>query len=704
MKTRLWLLVPLLVLAGSPRAPFRLEERLPAETVLFAELPSGAGFREAFKKTRLHAFLEDEEIRVFTDELLEAVLRDVDGFSKDFEAAAGVPLAKAWEIPDGQIAVAVGAPKAEGPADAVLTIDCPGKGAVLPKLVAFARKAHDDRSKEKAAAWKLGGADAVSGALSPGWPLHWAALGDTLVVASSRPAIEALAGAPPAAPLATSARFLQAREKSGAREAFLYADVGGFLGEVKRRLGEERGKILTALGLDGLTYAAGGVRMDGASVTERFFLGTKPDRKGLARFLSLKGAAPGFDQAPEGALQFSSMSIDLAELYDTLLEMLKEADAPGAARLQDQVTELEKQAGLTLKGDVFPAFGPRIFTYSALPPEGLLPDGVTVLEIRDAAKFDACLKAVLQNTGAELAALDFRGKQIRYFQFAGAAGFDPARLLLSNLFFVRDGERLVLSGLLAGGGFGGPNALKRHLLRAGRPTLAATPSVRDWLGGKTGDASLVYYLDLERGFGHLYGTLAPFGASFRSGLRDLGVDLGKLPLGETVGRYLSQIVHRVHVEADGLRVEGVSASGTTLMTAVYGGSAAALLLPAIARYEAREKTSGCVSALTNVFFAMAAHQDDKKEYPKATGQAFFKALKDGGYLDEIPVCPHAGRAAWRGPAMDVNGLDELDAVAADDPASHPDGSINVLQKGGDVATLKAGTPEFKRALETTKAD
>ena len=703
--TRTLVLAALALLAGAPRAGFRLEDRLPASSLVFAEIPSAAAFRDGFKKTRLYSFFKDEEIRAFAGETLDAALRDLEALTADFEKETGVALDRAWELPGGQIAFALPAFPAEGAVpDALLTAECPGKRDVLLKIAAFARKSHDARSKEKAQAYKIGDVDVLTGAFVTDVPWHLAVFGDVLAIGSTRTALERLAGPAPAAPLAKAADFLKAREKSGAKEMFFFADVAGFVREAKAHLGDEEKKVVAAFGLDGFTYAAGGLAFGDGKVVERFFLGTGAERRGLAKFLSLKGAAPGFETAPADALHFVSLSIDLAELYDTTLEIAAQADPPAALRLKDQVADLEKQAGVTLKGDLFPALGQAVSAYAALPGDGLLPEAVTTFQIRDAARFDACLQAALRNIPAKLGALDFRGRKIEYFLFDGPAGFDPTRMLLSNLYWMRDGDRLHVSGLVSlAWGFGSANSLKRHVLRRDRPTLAAAPAVKDWLGGKTDDASLVFYLDLERGFTALYNTFAPITLFFRNALHQggSGVDLMKLPLGETVGRYLSQVVHRVKVEPDGLRVEGVSASGASLMTLVYAGAAAAAIFPAVARAEENAKTSACLAQLSGVHFALTEHQTDKNALPKQTGGAFLKALKDGGYLDEAPVCAHAGTPTYRGPAKDVNEMDDLDVFFCDEPGNHPDGAINVVRKNGAMEALRKDHPDYAKALKTT---
>jgi hypothetical protein len=709
---RLALILPLLAL-GAARAEFRLQDLLPEGTLLFAETPSANAFREAFKKTRLYAFFQDEEIRHFGGSAFEALVKNVEGFTKDFEKELGLPWDKAWELPTGQAAFAVPsvAQDDDRQPDLVLALDCAGRRETLLKAVAFARKAYEERSKKKAEVWKAGDDEVVSGELGGDVRFHLSVLGDALVAATWKGTMEDLAAAfrkPRAKPLSRAAAFQRAREKVGGKELFFYADVAGFVKGVKERLGEDERKAVRALGLEGFTTASGALTVGDRFVTERFFLGVTGEKKGLARFLSLKGAATGFEAAPDNALQFLSFSVDVPELYDTVIDILKGTDEVEAQRALDAIAEFEKQVGLSLKDDLFAAFGPRVWAYSALPAEGLVPDAVTCFEIKDAARFDKCLASALKNIPADLGEVLFRGKKIQYFKFKQPGGFgEPARLFLSTVYFLRDGDKLYTSGGASiPMGFGGANALKRHVLRQEKPRLAAAPAVRDWLGGKTGGASLVFYLDLERIFTVAYNTLAPFLTLFKEtlGAGPGAVDLMRIPLGETIGKYLAQTVHLVSVEPEGLRVEGVSASGTSLMTAVYAGAAAVVLFPAIERATAEAKTSGCKAQCSSVFFAMVSHHGEKQKYPDRTGRAFLKQLKDLGYLDEEPACPHSGKASYRGPAKDVNQMGDADVVFCDEPGSHPDGTINVLRKNGATETLKPGTDEFTKALETTRGD
>jgi hypothetical protein len=274
-------------------------------------------------------------------------------------------------------------------------------------------------------------------------------------------------------------------------------------------------------------------------------------------------------------------------------------------------------------------------------------------------------------------------------------------MFLSTLYFIRDGDKLLVSSLL--GGFGAANGLKRHLLRQEKPTLAAQPSLLRWTGGKTGDASMVMYIDLGRAFTTYYNTLGPITAFFRETVRGEqgGVDLLKLPLGETIGKYLGQAVNQVTVEANGLRVDGLSGSGTTLMTVVYAGAAGIVLFPVISHANQENKLGQCRSQSSSIYFAVLNHLEEKKKYPEKTGGEFFKQLKELNYLQEDPTCP-VGGGSYRGPAKDLNTLGDADVIFCDEPGNHGDGSIIVLRRNGSTATLRPADPEYKKALESTK--
>lgn len=99
--------------------------------------------------------------------------------------------------------------------------------------------------------------------------------------------------------------------------------------------------------------------------------------------------------------------------------------------------------------------------------------------------------------------------------------------------------------------------------------------------------------------------------------------------------------------------------------------------------------------------------------PLATGSDFWLALTktnpplvDPAEFD-LFVCPlsgqkpRAGFTTYRGPVRAINKMNGDDAVGACEPGHHPDGTLTILKKTGDVLTVASTDPQYRKALETT---
>ncbi|MFN3486517.1 MAG: hypothetical protein ACK44W_13700, partial [Planctomycetota bacterium] len=131
-------------------------------------------------------------------------------------------------------------------------------------------------------------------------------------------------------------------------------------------------------------------------------------------------------------------------------------------------------------------------------------------------------------------------------------------------------------------------------------------------------------------------------------------------------------------------------------------AAAAVAVPAALRVRENARLSECQAQCSGVFFALASYHAEHGKYPDGAGPALLKQLLDAEELGEEPRCPYTGTPSFRGPARDMNLLEDTDVIFCDEPRNHPDGSINVLRKNGKVETLRPGTPDYDKALQTTK--
>lgn len=627
--------------AAPVRGGFALQDHLPKTTLVFLEIPDSGNFRIAFERGRLYEVVKNDEVQQFIRPAWKALLKQFESFAKEFEQAVGIPWDKAWELAHGQTALSVvSIEEKEGP-DLVLSLDCAGNRATLLKAVQFLRDRYEKETGKKAQSWKIGEAEVLTGEISEKFAVHVAVLGDVLVATTRKSTMESIGtnlqtGA--ADPLSKSPLFQKARgraELPGNGAGLLaYANLPGILDTVARHEGEREEKLFEGLGLRSLTYVAGAIVPEGDRVRESFHIGVSGERKGLAKLFSLKGAAPDFTHAPAGALEFASLSVDLADLWETAIGVFEVLDEYEHEGIVEGIRRFEREAGISIKDDLIPALGPRIYGSMVFPPEGLVPDGVTVYEIKDKERLDKCLRAIAKNLQAEWAAIEHQGKKIEYLRFHQATA-EEVRGALGSVYFVRTDTRLIATGvasLLSGTGAGSPNALKRFLARSGGPTLADVPEVKAWVGGKTGGASAVLYADLERGFNVLYNTLAPIAGVFggAAGAAGLPIDLVDLPLGETLAKSFSKTITFVESDDDGLAIRSVSGSGLTLMTAVYGGGVAAMAFPLIQAMEDKDRARRCGYTIENLSQATKLYEIDYGKYPPSGNAEWVKALTTPG--------------------------------------------------------------------------
>ncbi len=622
--------------AAPVRGGFALQDHLPKTTLLFLEIPDSGGFRTAFEKGRLYEVVKNDEVQQFIRPAWKALVQQFESFAKEFEQAVGIPWDQAWELAKGQTALSLVSIEKEE-VDLVLSLDGSGNRATLLKAVQFLRARYEKRSGKKAESWKIGEAEVLTGEISEKFAVHVAVFGDVLVATTRKATMESIGsnlktGA--AEPLSKSPLFQKARSRAelprDGAGILAYANVPGILDVIARHEGKPEEKLFEGLGLRSLTYVAGAVVPEGDRVRESFHIGVSGERKGLAKLFSLKGAAPDFTNAPAGALEFASLSVDLADLWDTAIGVFEVLDEYERQGIVEGIRRFEREAGISIKDDLIPALGPRMYGSMTFPPEGLIPDGVTVYEIKDQERLDKCLRAIAKNLQAEWAAIEHQGKKIEYLRFHQGST-DEIRGVLGSVYFVRTDTRLIATGvasLLSGTGAGSPNALKRFFGRGGGPTLADVPEVKAWVGGKTGGASAVLYEDLERGFNILYNTVAPIAGVLggAAGTAGLPIDLVDLPLGETLAKSFSKTITFIESDDDGLAIRSVSGSGLTLMTAVYGGGIAAMAFPLIQAAEAKAKVAECRYLIENLSQATKLYETDWGKYPASGNAEWVKAL------------------------------------------------------------------------------
>jgi hypothetical protein len=130
-----------------------------------------------------------------------------------------------------------------------------------------------------------------------------------------------------------------------------------------------------------------------------------------------------------------------------------------------------------------------------------------------------------------------------------------------------------------------------------------------------------------------------------------------------------------------------------------------------------KKRTDCATQLSKLWMLQTVYMSQfggkMKRMPSETGPAFWLKLTsvvppliDNTQMDVL-VCPlskeksRPGFTTFRGPKIDVARLRGDEPVGACEPGLHPDGTINVLLKNGEIRTVDSDDELYKRALENT---
>jgi tetratricopeptide (TPR) repeat protein len=281
--------------------------------------------------------------------------------------------------------------------------------------------------------------------------------------------------------------FQRARSKaeSGALvEAFLNVDA--FTARLRGLVPDEWLGLLHGLGLDGLNavYYASAAH-DGDSF-DTFYLDAPAPRRGLLAASTGSVNEATLKLVPRNAAYFEAFRVDLGRIYDVVWQGLETVLPPRElGKVSRGLERLERRLGFKIREGMLAALGEEGVAYSELPENGLIPSLVIAMEVRDRAKAEQVLTALLGLGKVECRAVPFGEHTMHVINPPGKTPFSPAYAFV--------GDRLVFSLFAAG--------LKGAIQRHGEsvdsvldsPDFAAALKGLPWKRG-----SVVAYLDVKR--------------------------------------------------------------------------------------------------------------------------------------------------------------------------------------------------------------
>ncbi len=641
MKTWLALAVLTAALLSPPvsaQGAGRLADSLPDDTLVYLEIPNVAEARRNLDEGAFGQVLREpgfEALRELVRGLLEGPISDADRGTFDL---LGADLEDALSLLQGEVALAfLGVDEASEEPLFALAIDA-GKNAALLAKVAGTVGAKFEAAKQEGRE------------LPPVVALLRAEnqrlVGSRLVVSN----VPAVRDGKPARALSRSDVFRRCstRVAPGRHDLFVHVALPALLDRFVSGQDPRTDRALAALGAGGIETISAALDFGGDASTSRLFLGTRGERTGLVRILSLPPVKTDLvDQVPAEAFDTTAGSLDLPGWWDAVQAILEGIDPETSKRVADAVARVHEESRVDL--DAFlRRFGPAFVSYGAEAPlGGYLADTYLVTTVDDPVRFVDEARRLLEATRyVRLASFECGGKTIHAIETAPPIEDEGP------------GERSLVAGLVGGASFVGlPGAfyLDGKLLVAAnsgqaiqRRLLAGAITPRTDLAAD-GASGLLFRVDQKRSIGGTYNGLvqmARFGFQMAQAQGAIPPDAtfhpDQLPPAESFARHLPEGRFRLVSYEEGILFESESLllpSGS--VSAPTLGIMSAMLLPALAAVKESANRKRCTANLKQIGLGLVLYQQKHDEFLPPFGPKFLDTIYEEGILldPQVYVCP-----------------------------------------------------------------
>ena len=314
-----------------------------------------------------------------------------------------------------------------------------------------------------------------------------------------------------------------------------YIDVAA-LAKLARTAHKDAGKLIDALGLDGLksvSFLSGFENNAERSLTE---LDLSGGRKGLLSLLNGKPFKLGdVPPLPPDVISWSVTSFDSGAYYDTLVKAAEVVVGMVAADYLPQMKEYLKKAdavlGIDVRKDLLGSLGDRLVQYNS-PAEGVFTFGQTImLRVKDAKKLEESLEKAIKGL-ATLTNADVKIKKRKY------RGVDLREVYVAQQGFIFVPTYAIHNGWLVIGYF--PQLVQGYILRATGELPAWKPdaSVRQSLAMLPKEFLSVSVSDPRPSVKQILALAPLVGGGVRSFFPDSKFDVGLIPNSHEVCKHL----------------------------------------------------------------------------------------------------------------------------------------------------------------------
>ncbi|MCX7804190.1 MAG: hypothetical protein N3A38_03265 [Planctomycetota bacterium] len=357
----------------------RIEELLPSGTVVFVHVRDVKAATERIKKTPAYALYQEDSVKKFLAKPMGKLREEL----KEIEAEIGINFEEILGFVSGHVVVAmVRTPDPDKDKDIglLLAADIGANGKALEGRIGEAIEKLPAGTFEKLTEEAHGAAYTLLRFKEDKGPpeLAYCVTGRLFVAAIGRATMAKFLGnlkAPPAESLAASGSFKEAVERIGEDHDFLaFANLKRLIEDLKEMApppAEGRpsvDKVLKAVGLDAVQWAAMGATIGEKAATTTWYLKAPGEKRGILKLLSPGGGDLRLpDDLPEDAGIVCAFQFRASDFLDELRDMLNAVDPQIAGQLDMLLGMFQMQAQVDIKKDLFAHVGNSHYFYQTYP-------------------------------------------------------------------------------------------------------------------------------------------------------------------------------------------------------------------------------------------------------------------------------------------------------------------------------------------------
>jgi hypothetical protein len=448
----------------------------------------------------------------------------------------------------------------------------------------------------------------------PGAPvIEWGLRGEHLIVGlgegSAAGIVERAATDPPAWLTAAREKVTVPRVSS-----FAYADIKA-IRELAMPLVSDTPTwaYLAAAGVTNVDgyYAVTG--LDDEEFVSRTLLAIDGDARGIFQLADAQPlSTEDLQVIPKGAAVAVALRLDPHQVLETVLGVVREADAGSADRMEAAVVGTAGMMGFDLREDLLKAIGDTWYIYSDPDAGGYLTGWTAVAGVRNRMSLEATHSKLLRMARASFAD-ERRAPQIKEVDYRGHTIYflsvPDDDMPLAPAWCLTD--KYVVAGLY-------PQNVKAFLSRKeDYQPLTESPQLAKALQEEP-NPLLVSYVDLPQLFEPAYAAAQVFARAMLGEMQEEGIDLdiSVLPSAGSIKKHLRASVTTVRRTEEGIELVGrQSLPGGNLGTAAP--VAVALILPAVQSARSAARRAASMNNLKQIGLALHNYHDVHGHFPAA---------------------------------------------------------------------------------------